>query len=66
MTESEEERPAFDEDPPVDPEEPRVGNSKAVFVEPTEDEGSEGEEENDAERDVGSAADEEDAGEDER
>ena len=53
-----EERPAFDEDPPIDPDEPRVGNSKAVFVEPV-DEGRDDEDEA-GEEDPGD--DEDDAG----
>ncbi len=39
MTEEREQEspPPFDEDPPVDPSEPRVGDSKAVFFQPEDD-----------------------------
>jgi hypothetical protein len=51
--EQREEPPPFDENPPVDPSEPRVGNSKAVFVQPDEEEASEKEQTGDEEETAG-------------
>ncbi len=39
------EQASFDANPPVDPSEPQVGNSKARFFVPREDEAREGQEE---------------------
>ena len=37
-------RPPFDDDPPVDPSEPQVGNSKAKFFVPRDEETGEAQE----------------------
>jgi hypothetical protein len=53
----------FDENPPVDPAEPQVGNSRARFFMPREDADEEREEEEEASQDVegGEHSDEESA-----